>query len=161
MTSVFRQSESNVSFVTDIAEPSDWWIMPVNELYCGDNLEILRDYFPPDSVDLVYLDPPFNSDQNYNLLFREKDGSKSNSQIMAFEDTWEWNQDAERTYTEIVEKGGKLGELMELFRKLFDGSDMLAYLSMMAPRLVELRRVLKDTGAIYLHCDPTASHYLK
>jgi site-specific DNA-methyltransferase (adenine-specific) len=136
-------------------------MLPVNELYCGDNLEILREYIAPESVDLVYLDPPFNSDQNYNLLFREKDGSKSNSQIMAFEDTWEWNLEAEKTYQDIIEKGGKLGEVMTLFRKLFDGSDMLAYLSMMAPRLEELRRVLKPTGSLYLHCDPTASHYLK
>jgi DNA modification methylase len=155
-------SSRNVPFLSSLTEPMDGWIMlSVNELYCGDNLEILREYIAPESVDLIYLDPPFNSDQNYNLLFREKDGTRSNSQILAFEDTWEWNQDAERTYSEIVEKGGKLGEVMELFRKLFDGSDMLAYLSMMAPRLMELRRVLKDTGAIYLHCDPTASHYLK
>jgi adenine specific DNA methylase Mod len=133
----------------------------VNELYCGDNLEILREYIAPESVDLVYLDPPFNSDQNYNLLFREKDGSKSNSQILAFEDTWEWNKESEKTYDEITEKGGKLGEVMTLFRALFEKSDLLAYLSMMAPRLEELRRVLKSSGALYLHCDPTASHYLK
>lgn len=134
---------------------------PVNELYCGDNLEILREYIASESIDLVYLDPPFKSDQNYNLLFRERDGSKSVSQIMAFEDTWEWNSEAERTYLEIVDRGGKLGQVMRLFRTLFEGSDMLAYLAMMAPRLEELRRVLKSTGALYLHCDPTASHYLK
>jgi len=162
MTSVCSPPKSNVSPVTSISEACDGWIvLPVNELYCGDNLEILREYIAPESVDLVYLDPPFKSDQNYNLLFREKDGSRSHSQILAFEDTWEWNREAERAYDEIVEKGGKLAEVMALFRVLFDKSDMLAYLSMMAPRLEELRRVLRPSGALYLHCDPTASHYLK
>lgn len=132
-----------------------------NKLYYGDNLAVLRDYIPDNSVDLIYLDPPFNSRQDYNVLFAEKDGSRSASQITAFKDTWEWNQEASRSYHEIVERGGKVADAMIAFHTLLGGSDMLAYLAMMAPRLIELRRVLKDTGSIYLHCDLTASHYLK
>jgi site-specific DNA-methyltransferase (adenine-specific) len=132
-----------------------------NKLYCGDNLEVLRQHVKDESVDLIYLDPPFNSRQDYNVLFAEKDGTRSSSQIMAFEDTWEWNVDAERASEEIVERGGRVSEAMRAFRTFLGHSDMMAYLAMMAPRLVELRRVLKETGSIYLHCDPTASHYLK
>ena len=134
---------------------------PLNKLYYGDNLAVLRDYIPDNSVDLIYLDPPFNSRQDYNVLFAEKDGSRSASQITAFKDTWEWNLEAERAYEEVVERGGRVADAMRAFRTLLGGSDMLAYLAMMAPRLIELRRVLKETGSIYLHCDPTASHYLK
>ena len=133
----------------------------LNHLYYGDNLDVLRRYLPDNSVDLIYLDPPFNSHQDYNVLFAEKDGSRSASQITAFKDTWEWNLEAERTYQEVVEAGGRTADALRAFRTLLGGTDMLAYLAMMAPRLVELRRVLKDTGSIYLHCDPTASHYLK
>lgn len=136
---------------------SDW----KNQLYYGDNLDVLRRYLPAESVDLIYLDPPFNSRQDYNVLFAEKDGKRSKSQIRAFEDTWEWNVEAERAYTEIVEAGGRVADALRAFRTFLGGSDMLAYLAMMAPRLKELRRVLKETGTIYLHCDPTASHYLK
>ncbi len=132
-----------------------------NKLYYGDNLAVLRDYIPDNSVDLIYLDPPFNSRQDYNVLFAEKDGSRSASQITAFKDTWEWNQEASRSYHEVVERGGKVADAMIAFHTLLGGSDMLAYLAMMTPRLIELRRVLKETGSIYLHCDPTASHYLK
>ncbi len=132
-----------------------------NTLYYGDNLNVLRRYIPDNSVDLIYLDPPFNSRQDYSVLFAEKDGSSSASQITAFKDTWEWNEEAARAYEEVVEQGGRVAEAMRAFRTLLGGTDMLAYLAMMAPRLVELRRVLTDTGSIYLHCDPTASHYLK
>jgi site-specific DNA-methyltransferase (adenine-specific) len=132
-----------------------------NKLYYGDNYEVLQRYIKDESVDLIYLDPPFNSRQDYNVLFAEKDGSQSSSQIHAFEDTWEWNIDAERSYQHIVERGGRVADAMRAFRTFLGGSDMMAYLAMMAPRLVELRRVLKETGSIYLHCDPTASHYLK
>jgi DNA modification methylase len=132
-----------------------------NQLYYGDNLDVLRRYVPDESVDLIYLDPPFNSRQDYNVLFAEKDGKESSSQIHAFEDTWEWNIEAEQAYTEVVEKGGRVADALRSFRTFLGGSDMLAYLAMMAPRLIELRRVLKETGSIYLHCDPTASHYLK
>ena len=135
--------------------------MEKNKLYYGDNLEVLRQHVKDESVDLIYLDPPFNSRQDYNVLFAEKDGTRSSSQIMAFEDTWEWNVDAERAYEEIVERGGRVSEAMRAFRTFLGHSDMMAYLAMMAPRLIELHRVLKVTGSIYLHCDPTASHYLK
>jgi len=132
-----------------------------NQLYYGDNLEVLKMYVKDESVDLVYLDPPFNSRQDYNVLFAEKDGSQSSSQIHAFEDTWEWNLDAQRAYEQIVEQGGRVADALRAFKTFLFNSDMMAYLAMMAPRLVELRRVLKETGSIYLHCDPTASHYLK
>jgi site-specific DNA-methyltransferase (adenine-specific) len=132
-----------------------------NLLYYGDNLDILRRYVKDETVDLVYLDPPFNSNQNYSVLFAEKDGSKSAAQIHAFEDTWQWDESAARAYQDLVETGGKVSQAMQAFRAFLGPNDMLAYLAMMAPRLVELRRVLKPTGSIYLHCDPTASHYLK
>lgn len=135
--------------------------MQKNRLYYGDNLTVLREHIHDESVDLIYLDPPFNSRQDYNVLFAERDGTRSASQIMAFEDTWEWNIDAERAYEEIVERGGRVSDAMRAFRTFLGNSDMMAYLAMMAPRLIELRRVLKETGSIYLHCDPTASHYLK
>ncbi|MGA9060994.1 MAG: DNA methyltransferase [Terracidiphilus sp.] len=132
-----------------------------NKLYYGDNLEVLRMYVKDESVDLIYLDPPFNSRQDYNVLFAEKDGSQSSSQIHAFEDTWEWNPEAMRAYEQIVEQGGRVADTMRAFKTFLFNTDMMAYLAMMAPRLIELRRVLKETGSIYLHCDPTASHYLK
>jgi len=135
--------------------------MADNILYYGDNLDIIRRYIKDESVDLIYLDPPFKSDKDYNVLFAEQNGSRSAAQIKAFEDTWEWNTVAAAAYREIVERGGKPSQVMQAFHKFLGETDMLAYLSMMAPRLVELRRVLKDTGSIYLHCDPTASHYLK
>ncbi len=135
--------------------------MEKNRLYYGDNLAVLREHIKDESVDLIYLDPPFNSRQDYNVLFAERDGTRSASQIMAFEDTWEWNMDAERAYEEIVERGGRVSDAMRAFRTFLGHSDMMAYLAMMAPRLIELHRVLKETGSIYLHCDPTASHYLK
>jgi DNA modification methylase len=132
-----------------------------NLLYYGDNLDILRRYVKDESVDLVYLDPPFKSNQDYNVLFKERNGTQSAAQIHAFEDTWQWDESAARAYQEIVEVGGKVSQAMQAFRTYLGANDMLAYLAMMAPRLVELRRVLKSTGSIYLHCDPTASHYLK
>ena len=132
-----------------------------NQLYFGDNLDVLRRYVRAASVDLIYLDPPFNSRQEYSVLFAEKDGSQSSSQIRAFKDTWEWNMESERAYLDVVENGGRVADAMVAYRKLLGNSDMMAYLAMMAPRLQELHRVLKDTGSLYLHCDPTASHYLK
>ncbi|RLC44093.1 MAG: site-specific DNA-methyltransferase, partial [Candidatus Coatesbacteria bacterium] len=132
-----------------------------NILYYGDNLDVLRLHIKDESVDLIYLDPPFKSNQDYNILFAEGNGTRSKAQIKAFEDTWFWGEEAAESYQAIVEAGGKVSETMQAFRKLLGHNDMMAYLSMMAPRLVELRRVLKPTGSIYLHCDPTASHYLK
>ena len=122
---------------------------------------MLRLHVPDESVDLVYLDPPFNSNANYNVLFAERDGTQAAAQIKAFEDTWRWDEGAARAYADVVEAGGRVSQAMQAFRTFLGESDMLAYLAMMAPRLVELRRVLGPTGSLYLHCDPTASHYLK
>ena len=133
----------------------------MNLLYYGDNLDVLRRHLDEGSVDLVYLDPPFNSNASYNVLFAERNGSQAASQIKAFEDTWRWDESAARACAEMIEAGGKVSEAMQAFRTFLGDSDMMAYLAMMAPRLIELRRVLKPTGSIYLHCDPTASHYLK
>jgi len=130
-------------------------------LYYGDNLDIMPRYLKDETVDLVYLDPPFNSAQNYNAFFHEKDGTDAASQIRAFEDTWHWNVESERVYQGLVLQPGKVSEVMQAFRTFLGSNDMMAYLAMMAPRLVELRRILKPTGSLYLHCDPTASHYLK
>ena len=141
--------------------PSEGNRMAENKLYYGDNLDILRRYVADESVDLVYLDPPFKSDQDYNVLFAERDGRKASAQIQAFGDTWTWDMAAERAYLDVVESGGAISQAMQGLRSFLGPSDMLAYLSMMAPRLTELRRALKATGALYLHCDPTASHYLK
>jgi DNA modification methylase len=135
--------------------------MDYGRLYFGDNLKVLPRHIDSESVDLVYLDPPFNSGKDYNLLFEHKDGTKAAAQIKAFEDTWQWNDISSREYEDVVAQGGDLSNAIRAFRQLLGGCDMLAYLTMMAPRLVELRRVLKPTGSIYLHCDPTASHYLK
>lgn len=132
-----------------------------NLLYYGDNLDVLRRHLKDESVDLVYLDPPFNSNANYNVLFAAKDGTQAAAQIQAFEDTWRWDESAARQFAETVEAGGSVADVLLAFEKFLSTSDMLAYLAMMAPRLVELRRVLKPTGSLYLHCDPTASHYLK
>ena len=131
-----------------------------NLLYYGDNLDVLRRHVKDESIDLVYLDPPFNSNVNYNVLFAEH-GTQSAAQIKAFEDTWRWDESAAQAYEETVELGGDVAQALRAFRTLLGTSDMLAYLAMMAPRLVELRRVLKSTGSLYLHCDPSASHYLK
>ena len=135
-----------------------------NRLYYGDNLEILRnrEYFPEACVDLIYLDPPFNSNRNFNVLFKSESGADSQAQITAFEDTWHWGEMAEDTYRDlIVNAPEKVSTAIEALLNLIDRNQMMAYLVMMTARLVELRRVLKPTGSLYLHCDPTASHYLK
>lgn len=132
-----------------------------NLLYYGDNLDILHRHVKDETVDLVYLDPPFNSNATYNVLFAEKNGSKAASQIQAFTDTWTWTQESESIFADIVTSGEKVADCLQAFRKFLGECDMMAYLVMMAPRLLELRRVMKSTASIYLHCDPTASHYLK
>ncbi len=135
-----------------------------NALYFGDNLDIMRKHLADESVDLVYLDPPFKSNRDYNILFKENTGLPANAQIHAFEDSWAWSMEAERTYTETIrsdETPAKVADALVAMRGLLGTSDMLAYLVMMAPRLLELHRVLTPTGSLYLHCDPTASHYLK
>lgn len=133
-----------------------------NTLFYGDNLDILRDYIPDESVDLIYLDPPFNSSRNYNVLFRDEKGKEAEAQVTAFVDTWEWGNTAQTAYEELVTHiGGNVGTMIGALYSFLDTSQMMAYLVMMAIRLVELHRVLKPTGSLYLHCDPTASHYLK
>ena len=137
--------------------------MDKNTLYYGDCLQILKE-LPDACVDLVYLDPPFNSNRDYNAFFSSPTGGKNSAQITAFEDTWHWGEQAEAEYHQLLQNpnAGQLAEtLMPALRSFLGENDMMAYLTMMASRLVEMRRVLKDTGSLYLHCDPTASHYLK
>lgn len=136
--------------------------MRANTLYYGDNLSILREHIDSESVDLIYLDPPFNSNRSYNVLFKDEDGHESQAQLTAFEDTWHWNSAAEQTYQELVTLGdARVSSMMSAFRQFIGANQVMAYLVMMATRLVELHRVLKPTGSLYLHCDPTASHYLR
>lgn len=134
----------------------------LRRLYYGDNLDVLREHIASDSVDLVYLDPPFNSNANYNILFKSPAGKAADNQIEAFEDTWHWNDKAEAAFHDVMTCGNTdVTELLRAMRGFLKENDMMAYLAMMAARLIELHRVLKPTGSLYLHCDPTASHYLK
>jgi site-specific DNA-methyltransferase (adenine-specific) len=139
-------------------------MMKTNVLYFGDNLEILRnrEYFSDECIDLIYLDPPFNSKKDYNILFKENGGVESEAQIQAFTDSWHWTQSAQDTYQDIVTNGPvKVRDLIGALHQALGNNDVMAYLVMMTARLIELHRVLKSTGSLYLHCDPTASHYLK
>jgi len=130
-------------------------------LYFGDNLEILRKKIPSESFDLIYLDPPFNSNRSYNVLFKEG-LQDSPAQVHAFEDSWHWTNESKHTFDYLVTKTNEnISNLMLALEKTIGHNDMMAYLTMMTVRLIELHRVLKKTGSIYLHCDPTASHYLK
>jgi len=134
----------------------------VKQLYFGDNLAVLRNDIDPESVDLVYLDPPFNSNANYNVLFKSPAGKGADAQIEAFDDTWHWTEVAELAFDEVMQSGNtNAADLLKAMRSFLGENDMMAYLSMMAVRVIELHRVLKPTGSLYLHCDPTASHYLK
>ncbi len=134
----------------------------MNKLYFGDNLDILREHIADESVDLIYLDPPFNSKRDYSVLFKTPKGHESDAQITAFEDSWHWGEQAEREFSELEQsQHTDVAEMMIALRKFLGTNDMMAYLTMMANRLLELHRVLKPTGSLYLHCDPTASHYLK
>ena len=131
----------------------------VNQLFFGDNLQVLRDHIATESVDLIYLDPPFNSKRDYNLLFKSPKGHESEAQITAFEDSWHWGEQAEREFDELVHAPNTaVSEMMQALRRFLGENDMMAYLTMMANRLLQLHRVLKPTGSLYLHCDPTASH---
>jgi adenine specific DNA methylase Mod len=134
-----------------------------NALHYGDNLTVLREHIADESVDLVYLDPPFNSNADYNVLFKSPAGVDSEAQIEAFKDTWSWTLDgAEKAYDEVLASGHtNAAAMLRAMRQALGENDMMAYLAMMAVRLIELHRVLKPTGSLYLHCDPTASHYLK
>lgn len=134
----------------------------MNNLYFGDNLHVLREHIKDETIDLIYLDPPYNSNANYNLLFKSPKGQSSHAQIEAFEDTWHWGEQAEREFNEVLQFGNTdLAEVVQSLRRFLGENDMMAYLTMMANRLLELHRVLKNTGSLYLHCDSTASHYLK
>jgi site-specific DNA-methyltransferase (adenine-specific) len=133
-----------------------------NTLFYGDNLPILREHLPNESVDLVYLDPPFNSNRSYNVLFKNESGQEAEAQITAFDDTWHWDKSAAFTYHELIQNApADVVRMIGALREFIGENQMLAYLVMMTARLIELRRVLKPTGSLYLHCDPTASHYLK
>lgn len=141
--------------------------IPSNSLFFGDNLHFLRDseYFPSKSIDLIYLDPPFNSNQNFNVLYKEIEGTPSTAQVQAFEDTWNWNESAAKSLHEInsvIEYTPQpLVSLLNMLEEFLGHSPMYAYLVQMSVRIVELHRILKSTGSLFLHCDPTASHYLK
>ncbi len=133
-----------------------------NHLYYGDNLDILRSQIKEESIDLIYLDPPFNSQANYNVLFRSPTGKQSPAQVEAFEDTWDWTDEAEKAFDEVMSSGNTdTAEMLRAMRSFLKENDIMAYLTMMAVRLLALHRILKETGTLYLHCDPTASHYLK
>jgi len=136
-----------------------------NALYYGDNLDIMRRYLPDASVDLIYLDPPFKSDKNYNVLFRKKPDTTiadDDAQILAFTDTWSWGSDDKDTYEWLIAKTDpQVATVITALYEILGPSDMMSYIVMMAPRLIEMRRILKPTGSIYLHCDMSASHYLK
>lgn len=133
-----------------------------NTLFYGDNLDVLRDYVPSESIDLIYLDPPFNSNRSYNVLFKDESGGESEAQITAFDDTWHWGEAAEETYFELVsDYPPHIAKMVDAMRDFIGTNQVMAYLVMMTIRLVELHRILKNTGSLYLHCDPTASHYLK
>jgi site-specific DNA-methyltransferase (adenine-specific) len=136
--------------------------LKTNVLYYGDNLDILRKHIPDNSIDLIYLDPPFSSKKDYNIIFKEPTGELSQAQIKAFSDSWHWDRSAEDTFQDIILNGPpKVAKLISAMCEGIGRNDVMAYLVMMTIRLIELRRVLKDTGSLYLHCDPTASHYLK
>src|SRR5580704_12652566 len=134
----------------------------MNKLYYGDNLAVLRGCVSDESVDLIYLDPPFNSQANYNVLFKSAAGDKSRAQIEAFDDTWHWGPESELAFDGVIQSGNSdAAEMLRAMRSFLKENDMMAYLCMMAIRLLELHRVLKSSGSLYLPCDPTASHYLK
>lgn len=136
--------------------------MATNTLYYGDNLHVLRDKIQDESVDLIYIDPPFNSAANYNVIFREHTGDiPPEAQIRAFKDTWTWTHEAAAAIDDLMTINGEVAEFLDFTVRRLGENSLSAYLAMMAVRLVELHRVLKPTGSFYLHCDPTASHYLK
>jgi site-specific DNA-methyltransferase (adenine-specific) len=133
-----------------------------NTLFYGDNLPVLRNNIATESVDLIYLDPPFNSARGYNLLYQGADGRASDAQIQVFDDTWTWGPTTARLSDDLVQFAApEVSGLLSALRQLLGTSPLMAYLVMMTARLVELHRVLKPTGSLYLHCDPAASHYLK
>jgi len=147
------------TLTTDEPNPN----MKTNVLYFGNNLIVLRQQIPDESVDLIYNDPPFNSSRNFSLLFKDRTGKESQAQREAFEDTWTWTDESEATFKEIITTSPNrdLATTVEALRSFLHESPMMAYLVAMAIRFVEMHRVLKSTGSMALHCDATASHYLK
>jgi adenine specific DNA methylase Mod len=134
-----------------------------NTLFYGDNLGWLRDSekFPSESVDLIYLDPPFNSQRNYNLIYRDREGRPPQAQLAAFEDTWSWTDRSAEAYLDVLASGSRAAGMLQAFRSFLRQSDMMAYIAMMTVRLDQLHRILDPKGALYLHCDPVASPYLR
>jgi site-specific DNA-methyltransferase (adenine-specific) len=133
-----------------------------NKLYYGDNLKVIKEHIADESIDLIYLDPPFNSNRSYNVLFKDESGLASDAQISVFDDSWHWGNSAQETYEDILKNGSdNISKMINALYQFIDKNQMMAYLVMMTARLIELRRVLKQTGSLYLHCDPISSHYLK
>ena len=134
----------------------------VRRLHLGDNLEVMRG-MGSGSVDLVYLDPPFNSNKNYKIVFRGPSVLKPQAHLPAFEDVWVWDDTSEALYEELMREylGGSISATVSGLLKVIGRDRLMAYLVNMTPRLVEIHRLLKSSGSVYLHCDPTASHYLK
>ena len=133
----------------------------MRQLFYGDNLSVLREHIPSESVDLIYLDPPFNSQADYNIIFKNQDATRSTAQFVAFEDSWQWGSESEQALADLIVNNGQLASFLTDFTRWLGRNSLSAYLVMMTVRLVEMHRVLKPTGSLYLHCDPTASHYLK
>jgi site-specific DNA-methyltransferase (adenine-specific) len=121
-----------------------------NELYFGDNLAVLQESVKDESVDLVYLDPPFNGQATYNALFKAPSGEQSPAQIEVFEDTWHWGESAEQALDGVMTGGNTdVAELLGAIRSFLKENDMMAYLAMMAIRLIELHPALKESGSHY------------
>ncbi|HVZ27735.1 MAG TPA: DNA methyltransferase [Rhizomicrobium sp.] len=133
----------------------------MNKLFFGDNLDVLQQHIDSESVDLVYLDPPFNSKAEYNLLYETPENKRETAQRTAFVDTWSWEEEAQFSFDHVLENGGQVANIVNALRQALGKSDTMAYLAMMAARLIQIHRAMKPTGSLYLHCDPTASHYLK
>jgi site-specific DNA-methyltransferase (adenine-specific) len=138
---------------------------PVNRLYYGDNLEVLRNKIRDETIDLCYIDPPFNSKRNYFQIYNNI-GKEDLAQAHAFVDTWEWGPQAQDAYEEIIGNANsrftrQTIELVKGFQSVLKTGSLLAYLVSMTLRITEIQRVLKPTGSFYFHCDPTSSHYLK
>jgi adenine specific DNA methylase Mod len=130
-------------------------------LFFGDNLGVLQQHVDNETVDLVYLDPPFNSKAEYNLLYETPENKRETAQRTAFVDTWTWEEDAQFSFEQVLENGGQVASIVNALRKALGKSDTMAYLAMMSARLIQIHRAMKPTASLYLHCDPTASHYLK
>lgn len=141
---------------------ADGTLSYVRQLHLGDNLTVMRG-MDSETVDLVYLDPPFNSNRNYKIVFRGCENLKADTRLPAFEDVWKWDDATETLFEELVRerRGQKIAETLSGLLNVVGRDRLMAYLVNITPRLVEIHRLIKRTGSVYLHCDPTASHYLK